>query len=132
MNYLLDTHILLWARLDQKRLTPEQKTVIVSRDEQKFISAVTVWEISLKYALGKLELGGLTPDEFIAGSYKLGIGAITPTTEQYSTFYLLPKLHGHKDPFDRMIVWHALNSGLTLISSDSKLHEYKPHGLTIV
>jgi PIN domain nuclease of toxin-antitoxin system len=92
MNYLLDTHILLWARLDQKRLTPEQKTVIVSRDEQKFISAVTVWEISLKYALGKLELGGLTPDEFIAGSYKLGIGAITPTTEQYSQSYTAIKI----------------------------------------
>jgi PIN domain nuclease of toxin-antitoxin system len=132
MNYLLDTHILLWARLDPAKIKTDQRAIIESAAVEKFISSVTVWEISLKYSLGKLDLGGHTPDEFMAGMYKLGIKVITPTPEQYSTFYLLPKLLHHKDPFDRMIVWHAMNSGLILLSSDKKLHDYKLHGLAII
>jgi PIN domain nuclease of toxin-antitoxin system len=132
MNYLLDTHILLWARLDPKRIRPKQRAILESKDAEKWISSITVWEISLKYSLGKLNLGDHTPDEFIAGIYKLGIKIITPNTEQYSTYYLLPKIPNHNDPFDRMIVWHAINSGAALLSSDNKFNEYEPHGLTIV
>lgn len=132
MNYLLDTHILLWARLDADKIKANQKAIIESASDEKFISSISVWEISLKYSLGKLDLGGHTPDEFIAGMYKLGIKSITPTNEQWSTFYLLPKMPGHKDPFDRMIIWLALNSGMTLVSSDNNLHEYKPQGLNFI
>lgn len=106
--------------------------IIQSPDDEKFVSAITVWEISLKFALGKLELGGQTPDEFIAGIDKLGIRNITPTSSQYATYYLLPKMDKHKDPFDRMIIWHAVQSGLTLISSDRRLPDYKIHGLELV
>lgn len=129
MNYLLDTHILIWARLDQKKLTKAHKVILESATDKKFISAISVWEISLKYSIGKLELGGLTPDEFIAGLHKLGIKVIAPMTEQYSSFYLLPTINTHKDPFDRMIIWHSIESGLTLISSDKQISEYKIRGL---
>ncbi len=129
MNYLLDTHILIWARLDQKKLTKAHKIILESVTDKKFISAISVWEISLKYSIGKLELGGLTPDEFIAGINKLGIKVIAPSTEQYSSFYLLPTINKHKDPFDRMIIWHSIESGLILISSDKQMSEYKIHGL---
>jgi PIN domain nuclease of toxin-antitoxin system len=132
MNYMLDTHILLWVRFSPEKLTKTQKTIIESPDKEKFISAVTAWEISLKYSLGKLDLGGDTPEVFIAGLQKVGIKSITPTQEQYATFYLLPKVEKHKDPFDRMIIWHAMNSGLTLISSDKKLSGYKLHGLRLI
>jgi PIN domain nuclease of toxin-antitoxin system len=131
MNYLLDTHILLWVRFSPNKLTKTQRTIIESPDEEKFISAITIWEISLKYALGKLDLGGDTPEIFTAGLQKIGIKSISPTQEQYATFYLLPKVIKHKDPFDRMIIWHAMNSGLALISSDKKLPDYGIHGLTI-
>jgi PIN domain nuclease of toxin-antitoxin system len=132
MSYILDTHILLWARLEPKRIRPKQRIILESSDVEKWISSITVWEISLKYSLGKLDLGGHTPDEFIAGIYKLGMKVIAPNTEQYSTYYLLPKIPSHKDPFDRMLVWHAMKSGATLLSSDNRLNEYEPHGLTIV
>lgn len=131
MSYLLDTHILLWARLDRRKLTATQRDILESPDVEKFISAISVWEISLKYSLGKLELSDLTPDEFIAGIYRLGIKVVSPAIEQYSTFYLLPKIDKHKDPFDRMIIWHSIESDLTLISSDKKMSEYKIHGLNL-
>jgi len=131
MKYLLDTHILIWARLDHKKLTVAHRAILESASEEKYISAISVWEISLKYYIGKLELGSITPDEFIAGIYKLGIKVVAPTTEQYSSFYLLPTINKHKDPFDRMIIWHSIESGLTLISSDKQMSEYKIHGLNL-
>ena len=73
MKYLLDTHVLLWLRLDPEKLNPEHKKIIESSENEKFVSAITLWEISLKYALGKLELGEHTPDEFLAGIYKIGL-----------------------------------------------------------
>jgi PIN domain nuclease of toxin-antitoxin system len=119
-------------RFTPEKISKAQMMIIQSPDEEKFVSSITAWEISLKFALGKLELGGQTPDEFVAGSYKLGIRNVTATTDQYATYYLLPKMDKHKDPFDRMIIWHALQSGLTLISSDKQLSQYKPHGLEVV
>ena len=132
MNYLLDTHILLWLRLSPEKLSPEQKKIIESSENEKFVSSISQWEVSLKYALGKLELGSHTPDEFLAGIYKIGLKDITPSSEQWSTYYLLPKIKDHRDPFDRMIIWLAIQSGMTLLSSDSKFDAYKPHGLSVI
>ena len=100
--------------------------------EEEFVNSWTQWEISLKFAVGKLELGKHTPDEFLAGIYKIGLKDITPSPEQWSTYYLLPKIKDHRDPFDRMIIWLAIQSGMTLLSSDSKFDKYKPHGLSLV
>ena len=132
MNYLLDTHILLWLRLNPEKLRPEHKKIIESSEHEKFVSSITQLEISLKYAVGKLDLGEHTPDEFLAGIYKIGLKDITPSPDQWSTYYLLPKIKGHRDPFDRMIIWLAIQTGMTLVSSDSKFSEYKPHGLNVV
>jgi len=99
MNYLLDTHILLWLRLSPEKLTAAQKAIIKSPEKEKIISSITAWEISLKFSLGKLELGGHSPEEFIAGVHHLGIKIITPTPEQYATYHLLPKMNSYKDPF---------------------------------
>jgi PIN domain nuclease of toxin-antitoxin system len=132
MSYLLDTHILLWLRFSPEKLTEIQRIALTSSEEEKFISSLSAWEISLKFSLGKLDLGGHTPEEFMAGLYALGIKTITPTPEQYATYHLLPKVDGHRDPFDRMIIWHAMQGGLTLISSDHKISEYKIHGLMVI
>ena len=132
MNYLLDTHILLWLRLSPEKLSPEHKRIIESSENEKFVSSITQWEISLKYAIGKLELGSHTPDEFLSGIYKIGLKDITPSPEQLSTYHLLPKIKDHNDPFDRMIIWLAIQSGMTLLSSDRKFGDYKPHGLDVI
>jgi len=129
MKYILDTHILLWARLSPDKLSSSHRSILESSDAEKYISTVTMWEISLKYSLGKLDLGGKTPEEFVSTIYKMGVKWITPTEQQYASYYLLPKNDKHKDPFDRMIIWHAIQSGLILLSSDKKISEYKIHGL---
>ena len=130
--YLLDTHILLWSRLEPTKLSKSHQAIISSHDEQKFISIISIWEISLKYSLGKLELGGHTPEEFLHTAQEIGFQLTTPEPEYFASYYQLKSIQGHKDPFDRMLIWQAIHESMTLISSDSALPKYKPEGLKLV
>jgi len=132
VNYLLDTHTLLWARLEPSRLTPQQRRLIEASDREKCISTISIWEISLKFSLGKLNLGGHNPEEFLQNVQELGFHILAPAPEQYASFHQLPALAKHKDPFDRMLIWQAIQNDLTLLSSDRQLPSYKIHGLTLI
>ncbi len=56
---------------------------------------------------------------------------MSPEPEQFASFHQLPVVFGHKDPFDRMLIWQAIQSGMTFLSQDSKLSEYYIHGLKL-
>ncbi len=131
MSYLLDTHALLWLRLSPSKLSLRHRKILESPGEQKFISSLSIWEISLKYALGKLALGGHTPEEFLSTAVNLGLQVVTPTPEQFASFHRLPKLKNHKDPFDRMLIWQAVQSGHVLVSSDRQVATYDIDGLAV-
>lgn len=129
MNYLLDTHILLWLRLEPARLSPLHCEIIENPAVLKFISTISVWEISLKFSLGKLDLGGNTPEVFLETALKLGFQLATPETSYFASFHRLPQVKGHRDPFDRMLIWQAVQSDFTLLSHDRQLAGYNIHGL---
>lgn len=132
MNYILDTHILLWTRLEPNRLSKPQRSILESSIDRKFISTLTIWELSLKFSLGKLDLSGHTPEEFMSSAYKLGLQVLAPTPDQFASFHRLPKNIAHKDPFDRMLIWQAMQSDMCLVSSDTKLAAYEIHGLILI
>ena len=64
MKYIVDTHILLWTILDPGKLSQNILSVYEQADEVQ-ASNINFWEISLKYKLGKLELGDLTPENIL-------------------------------------------------------------------
>jgi PIN domain nuclease of toxin-antitoxin system len=129
--FLLDTHTLLWSRLDPAKLNQAHKDILGDTSAQKFISTISIWEISLKFALSKLELGGHTPEEFLSTAKELGFSVVSPESEVYASFYRLKPIIDHKDPFDRLLIWQAINSNLTLLSYDQKLSQYRPQGLRL-
>jgi PIN domain nuclease of toxin-antitoxin system len=131
MTYLLDTHILIWALLDPDKLSKIHQDILNDISKHKFISVISVWEISLKFGLGKLELGSHTPEEFLVVATRLGLHTVSPEPSTYASFHNLKLNPLHKDPFDRMIIWQALQDGLTLVSYDSKMSQYKPQGLKL-
>lgn len=57
MAYLLDTHTLLWFVSGDKLLPESSKKIIKNINESCFLSAVSLWEITIKHQLKKLELG---------------------------------------------------------------------------
>ena len=128
MKYLLDTHIFLWVIFDEKKLSEKAKKIIKDLDNQIYISVITYWEISLKYSIGKLDLVGIKPDDLPKQAVKVGIETLKLSEDLVSTFYRLPKTE-HKDPFDRLIIWQAINENITLISKDKEMEDYKKYGL---
>lgn len=131
MKYLLDTHALLWAFFDDDKLSAKAASVIKNPDNDIYVSTISYWEISLKYAIGKLELEGVTPDELPGHAKNIGIETLNISENIVSTFYKLPRT-AHKDPFDRLIIWQAINGDIPLISKDKKIPEYQEYGLKIV
>jgi PIN domain nuclease of toxin-antitoxin system len=130
MNYLLDTHTLLWCLFDQKQLSPNSSSIILDDKNEIFISTVSLWEISLKFSLGKLSLSNILPDQLPSYIRKAGYEIITIDENISSTFYKLSK-YDHTDPFDRLLIWQAIISGYILISKDSSFEKYVEDGLQL-
>jgi len=130
MNYLVDTHILLWSFLETGKLSRKIKSILLDESNEIFYSPISLWEISIKYGLKKLSLNGGTPDDFfneLSKSY-YRCTAINPI--DLITNYKLPMRH--KDPFDRFLIWEAIKNDFLLISVDENMELYKKDGLRVV
>ncbi len=128
MSFLLDTHTYLWLIFEPNKMSQKVKESIKNADNNIFVSVVTFWEISLKHAMGRLELKNCTSEELVEVTKKVNIDILSLKSQDAASFYHLPKM-GHKDPFDRMIIWQAIQNQLTLISKDREFDAYKSFGL---
>lgn len=131
MSFLLDTHTLLWALFEPTRLGGKGAEILGNADETIFVSVVSFWELSLKYAIGKLELGNVTPDDFPGLVRQAGFEVLPLAEADAATFHHLPRLE-HKDPFDRLLIWQAISGKLTFISQDKACAAYKKQGLKVI
>ena len=131
MSYLLDTHAFLWAVFSPNKLSAKARKEIRSAESRICLSTISFWEISLKFALGKIELKNCKPNDMPDIAAQMHIEIIQPTAQETASFYQLPKVK-HKDPFDRMIIWQAIQRPLVLISKDSDFPEYKELGLKVL
>lgn len=132
MNFLLDTRTLLWSQQNPNKLSRTVRHHIESPLNEIFYSPINIWEIAIKYKSGKLDLGGYKPEDFLAaiegGAY---FNCLELLAGSVATSYQLP-LSDHRDPFDRMLVWEALQHDMVLLSADSSLAAYKPEGLQLI
>ena len=131
MNCLLDTHTFLWAAFTPDKLSAKAKKAVRSAENRVCISTISFWEVSLKFALGKIELENCKPDDLPGIAAQMQIEIIQPTAHETASFYQLPKVR-HKDPFDRMIIWQAIQQPLVLISKDANFPEYQKFGLIVL
>ena len=130
MTYLLDTHSFLWAIFSPQKLSKSARETIRNQDSEVAVSVVTFWEISLKYALGKLDLVKVKPEDLPDVAEKTGIDILQITPQEAASFHNLPRLT-HKDPFDRLIIWQAIQRKMPLISKDREFKDYRKFGLKI-
>jgi PIN domain nuclease of toxin-antitoxin system len=130
MRCLLDTHSFLWAAFSPEKLSKSARETIRDQENEIAVSVVTFWEISLKYALGKLELINVRPEALPEAAEKMGIDILQVAPHEAASFHNLPRL-AHKDPFDRLIIWQAIQRKMRLISRDRSFKDYKQYGLKI-
>lgn len=121
MRLLLDTHILLWYLDDNENLSTPQRAQIEDRRNQVAVSAASLWEITIKVSIGKLELiDDIITIENILRQQGIEILPIQATHLQR----LLSLPFHHRDPFDRLIIAQALAQEMTLVSNDSAFSAY--------
>ena len=130
MNYLLDTHVLLWTLFESRKLSNIVKQIILNPDCNIFVSIFSFWEISLKYGLGKISLNNIKPDDLPDITQKSGIELLYANPLELSSSYKLPKTY-HKDPFDRIIIWQCIQNDFILLSKDIQIQQYKDFGLKV-
>ena len=128
MRYLLDTHTLLWVIGRSDRLSNTARDIVRDRANEIVASTVSLWEISLKYGLGKLVLGSMTPEDIPAHCEHLGVEMVWLDPANASTYHTLPRVAEHRDPFDRMLVHQCIRMRASLLSRDVRLAHYEPYG----
>ncbi len=122
MKVLLDTHAFLWLVTDAPQLSPRAKEVFLNAGNELLVSAVTGFEIAVKYSLGKLELTE-SPRAFMENRIKNNGLSTLPVLLRHS--YRLAHLpFHHRDPFDRLLVAQSLEEDIPLLSADEILSEY--------
>lgn len=121
-NILLDTCTFLWIIRDSPELSPVAKSLFIDPENTIYLSAVSAWEISVKYGLGKLPLA-VAPHIYVpAERLRHNIQSLPLEEDAASTVTRLPALHN--DPFDRMLICQAVTHGLTLLTPDRLIHQY--------
>lgn len=118
MRLLLDTHALLWTLLERKRLSATATEAIEDGANDVFVSVVSVWEIEIKLAKGKLPIPGTLKEALSEQRFE----SLPVTLRHVLAVESLPR--HHRDPFDRMLIAQAQLDGLTLVSSDSEIRHY--------
>jgi len=131
VNYLVDTHVFLWAELSPKKISKKVKDILLNEESTKYVSTMTFWEISLKFSLGKIDLKGILPDKLPAIAKDTGFEILNLDAQTASTFYQLPKIK-NKDPFDRILAWQAIREDCFLLTHDKELAGYKDYGLRVI
>jgi PIN domain nuclease of toxin-antitoxin system len=118
VRLLLDTHVVLWWLADDPELPAEIKERLDHEPDVR-VSAATIWEITIKQALGKITGPADLPERVLdSGFRELPIGSAHAVAAGR-----LPLIH--RDPFDRMLVAQARCEGLTLVTGDPRCQRYE-------
>ena len=122
MRYLLDTHVLIWWITDDERLSAKARTLVKSRRNELFWSVASSWELSIKFALGRLAFE-IPPEILIP--FELEKNRIETLPIQNEHAFLAGSLPPHhRDPFDRMLIAQARIESMGLISNDAAFELY--------
>ncbi|MGA3031667.1 MAG: type II toxin-antitoxin system VapC family toxin [Terracidiphilus sp.] len=118
MRLLLDTHTLLWLMVDSPRLSRRARSLISDASEI-YVSSVSIWEIAIKFRLGKIEEDARVVVEKLGAA---GLRELNVSHRHAVATSRLPLLHG--DPFDRLLVAQAITELMQFLTADKRLTEY--------
>lgn len=122
MSLLLDTHVLLWALTEPGKLGTNTRSTIEDPGNEVWISCASLWEVAVKYQLGKLPLPGKPAALFPPYLEASGFLTLAVMPEHALAVADLPR--HHRDPFDRMLAVQASVERHTLVTLDPVFDRY--------
>lgn len=121
MRFLLDTHLLIWAADAPEKLSDKADQLINDTDNELWFSVASLWEIAIKYALGRAGFQH-SPSVMRSALRANGYGELEVTGDHALAVQHLPNLH--RDPFDRLLIAQSQTTGLTLLTADRTVARY--------
>ncbi|HXP38635.1 MAG TPA: type II toxin-antitoxin system VapC family toxin [Candidatus Acidoferrales bacterium] len=121
MKLLLDTHLLLWAAGEPRRLPKQARILIDNPDNELLFSGASLWEVVIKRGLGREDFA-VDARLLRRGLLDNGYSELPIVSEHVVAIDSLPPIH--KDPFDRILVAQATVEGVTLLTNDSLVSQY--------
>jgi PIN domain nuclease of toxin-antitoxin system len=121
VKLLLDTDIALWAAEGASQLSPTAVALIEDPQNTLYVSAASIWEITIKYRNGNLPVH---PRDARSAFRLAGFDELPISSDHVEAVAALPDFADHADPFDRVMVAQALHEGMPLVSADPKVRRY--------
>ncbi len=122
MRLLLDTHVAIWALISPDLIPDRIANLIADPENDIYVSAASVWEIGIKFALGKPSAPPFSARDAVSHFAEAGFIPLPVTAVHAATVEELPPLHAN--PFDRILIAQAFSEPLRLISHDAKVAAY--------
>lgn len=119
MNLLLDTHVAIWAVAAPQKIPKAVADMVADEENRVFISVAGIWEIAVKYALGKASAPPFSGKRALTMFGAVGFETLDIRAQHVVVMDELPRLHG--DPFDRIMLAQALTEPMRLITHDKQL-----------
>jgi PIN domain nuclease of toxin-antitoxin system len=128
LRVLLDTQAFLELSVyGLENVSAATRRVVQDEETDILLSSISVTEITIKAAIGKLSFGA---EQVSQGIKLLRITYIPYTPRHVQEMFRLPRVEGHRNPFDRMLIATALAENVPLVSSDKQFKRYK--GLKVI
>ena len=121
MRLILDTNVLIRALIDPSKLSAETRLILEAPEHEVFFSAASVWEIAIKFALGRADFR-VSPEEIVESAEASGFVELPVRSPAALKVASLP--HLHRDPFDRLLVAQAMTEPAQLYTTDKELAAY--------
>jgi PIN domain nuclease of toxin-antitoxin system len=121
MKFLLDTHLLLWAASEPKRLSRSARVLINDPENELLFSAASLWEVAIKRGLGRADFE-VDARLLRRGLLDNGYAELPIISDHVVATDSLPAIH--KDPFDRILIAQATVEGITLLTTDPQVARY--------
>lgn len=122
MKLLLDTHIFLWFVNDNPQLSNHLKDLIENENNVSYLSMASLWEMSIKFNLGKLTLDP-NYEEFVETEVTASTLSLLNIELEHLRINATLLLH-HRDPFDRLIIAQSIAQNIPIVSVDSAFNKY--------
>ena len=119
MQYLIDTHALLWCAQGNDCMPSD--VLVVMNDEECFYSVASLWEIAIKQSLKKLDVR-FAISELDRHCLNAGFMRLPIEVSHLERIGELPDIH--RDPFDRLLVAQAIEENMTIVTCDRMIPKY--------
>ncbi len=124
-KYLIDTHILIWAILEDPKLSSKVEAILKDSDNIIYVPQVALYEIAIKQKLNKLPNFEISINDLIEKISLIDFQIMPIKNEHINAYHSIDLVEDHRDPFDRLIIATAFYEKIPIISADEKFKNYQ-------